>query len=204
MKKLKMFVLTLWALVTPTLAMAEPLSPLPREPRIIDTLKFDTSRTAVLKSDVNNASADAVIKTLVRLDMENQRKITLIIQTNGGIVEDGYRIIGAMKSLRSPLQCIVDHHAYSMGAIIAAYCPTLYMTMFSKIMFHNAFCLGETGLQEPCSENIQHQMQEENEDLARVMGISLDELMNRKSKEWWMTATEAVRAGFATAMVRHI
>lgn len=100
-----------------------------------------------LTGDITEESADQCIRTLHDLCLE-PGEITLIICSDGGSPDDGFRIIDAMAIARTkdcPVNTVVSGKASSMGAII--FCAGVHRTIYrhARIMIHPAYFTDDDG-----------------------------------------------------------
>lgn len=73
-------------------------------------------------------------------------QINLHINSMGGSVIEGMSVIGAIRSIQTPVTAYVDGVAASMGAVIAVACDKVVMYDFSKLMVHNPSCEGNRAI----------------------------------------------------------
>lgn len=180
-------------LVTST-AFAQTESKKPNNYINIDGKK--TERVVGLIGEVSEFSANHVIDTLKTLDKSETSPIYFIIDSPGGSVIDGYRIINQMKITKSPVTCVVDMQAYSMAAILLTYCKTVLINPYGSVMYHAAsFSVGgETDKVVSRVNWIVKQLKEFDEEVAKNLGMTLAEYEAKQQKEWWLTAKEALSA----------
>lgn len=100
-----------------------------------------------LTGDITEESADQCIRTLHDLCLE-PGEITLIICSDGGSPDDGFRIVDAMAIARTkdcPVNTVVSGKASSMGAII--FCAGVHRTIYrhARIMIHPAYFTDDDG-----------------------------------------------------------
>lgn len=186
--------------------MAEKLKPQPLKE--LDKLKPDPKRIVRLYGPIG-MNAERIAEDLERIDA-TPGVVTLAINSPGGSVEAGLYIIRAMEKMKNPLQCVVEANAFSMAAIISAYCPTLYTYKFSQIMFHEA-SYGTDGneskhlAREKMTQTFLNQVYQ---DLSKKLGITprgyKQILKDSPFGEWWISAKDAVRMGMATAVVNKL
>lgn len=104
--------------------------------------EFRVGRVVRLNDDVNEKSALEVIQKLKYLDARNPNKedITLIINSDGGSVNQGMAIYDTMRSLKSDVKTVCEGRAYSMGAyLVAAGTPgKRYALPSCRMMFHES------------------------------------------------------------------
>lgn len=185
---------------------AEKLSKSPNAVRTIEYLDISDDRTIVLKGPIDDKLSYDVSAKLFANDEESHEPILLIIDSPGGSVEAGMGIINQMKDLKSPLVCAVSGQAFSMAAIIASYCPKLYVRDLAMLMFHQASfgAQGSAGLMQGRVGGILKFLKTVELEVAANLGISYEEYHHRIDNEWWITGHEAVAMGFATAVVKHL
>jgi ATP-dependent Clp endopeptidase proteolytic subunit ClpP len=100
-----------------------------------------------LTGEITEENADKCIRALHDLCLE-PGAITMVICSDGGSLDDGFRIIDAMAIARTkgcPVNTVVSGKASSMGAII--FCAGVHRTVYrhSRIMIHPAYYTDETG-----------------------------------------------------------
>ena len=111
-------------------------------------VEVDTEERIIrLTGEITEESADKCIRTLHELCHE-PGEITMIICSDGGSLDDGFRIIDAMAISRTkecPVNTVVSGKASSMGAMI--FCAGVHRTVYrhARIMIHPAYYNGDTG-----------------------------------------------------------
>jgi ATP-dependent Clp protease, protease subunit len=147
---------------------------------------------------VSDASADRLIALIEGADQRKLEGLVIEINTPGGSVESGRLISRAIESAVTPIYCLVDGDAASMGMYILQSCPQRLMTKRSMLMAHNpsagvqgqeqdflnvAAMLKATG--DALGEHVCHRMLLEPKDCrSRFDG-----------KEWWLGYDEALKVG---------
>ena len=111
-----------------------------------------------------------------------------------------------MESIDSPLVCIIETEAYSMGAMIASYCPTLYIHKFAMVMFHEASytAQGSTSRINIRVSATNKFLSEVFGDTAKQLGLSPAEFAAKIHDEWWLTARETVASGIADGIINEL
>jgi ATP-dependent Clp protease protease subunit len=179
--------------------------PLHKQPVRYHNLEMDPERTTVLMGRVEDASVGYAEKDLKAFDKKAKKPIYLVINSPGGDMTSGFHLTRVMQELRSPLVCVVDEKAYSMAAIIAAYCPKLYVQENAMIMFHDATYSfkGKIKDMEQVLTIIKKELTMCFRNVAKRLGLTYEEYMAKieGDKEWWMASDEAVSSGFASALV---
>ncbi len=139
--------------------------------------------------------------------------VVLVLDTRGGEVQAGARIVAALTSLRVPLVCVVSDQAYSMGTYtLEAACPVRLITDTGSLMLHEPYANGTVSLQNPNRWTFSTQAEAQRvvgEGWLRVVAqrlhLTLQALLSRLATaggEWWMSADDALRARAVDAIVR--
>jgi ATP-dependent Clp endopeptidase proteolytic subunit ClpP len=100
-----------------------------------------------LTGEITEESADKCIRSLHDLCKE-PGEITMVICSEGGSLDDGFRIIDAMAIARTkecPVNTVVSGKASSMSAMI--FCTGVHRTVYrhARIMIHPAYYTDDTG-----------------------------------------------------------
>lgn len=104
-------------------------------------------RIVRLTGEITEESADKCIRALHELCLD-QGEITLVICSDGGSLDDGFRVIDAMAIARTkgcPVNTVASGKASSMGAII--FCAGVHRTVYrhARIMIHPAYYTDDAG-----------------------------------------------------------
>ena len=191
-------------LVTP--AFAERLSN-PMTSMEIATYKVRAARSVMLLGAVDENSAKQVDADFTRLNDTSNDPITFIINSNGGRVDYGIDIIYSMQRSLAPVTCLIVGNALSMGAIIATFCPKLYVLKDSIILFHPYQCVLFDVVRVPCIGPLYDRgLQALDKAIARRLGIELAEYLERKNDPdmWVFDAEDAIMMGFASVLIDEI
>lgn len=97
-----------------------------------------TSQPSVIVTQlgpVTPKTADIVISAIEKGNKEH-KPVIVAIDSFGGSVYSGWKIIKAMKMSEVPVICIVDGNAQSMAAVILQACDVRGATPWSVIMYH--------------------------------------------------------------------
>lgn len=206
MKKILATLAVVASLILPQAAFpAKPAALRKKQVKIYSRINIPEDRTVVLKGSIYNYRTDPVVEKLIDLD-EKGKPILLIINSPGGSMVSGDRLITTMKALDSKVICIVDGEAYSMAAIISLQCDKLYATENADFMFHQA-SLGAGGSLSIFKSRSAHWIKwiETYElDIAKKLGLSFKSYKAKIHNEWWMTAREAVEYGLVYGLIRGI
>lgn len=124
------------------------------------------------------------------------------INSQGGSVFDGYTLYNEIKSLRERgvnVTATITGMAASMASVIAMACNTIRMVPHARMMIHDASTEARGN-----SAKLREQadlLDGISEDIAAIYanrtGKTAEEMRELMKKETWMSAKEAVAAGFA-------
>lgn len=167
-----------------------------------DTIEL-TDRIAYLTGAVNTKSISAVIKKVLAYDSESHDEIWLMIDSFGGSVDAGFILIDLIKTIKSPVNCVVTSKAYSMGAILTVFCKKRYMYEHATMMFHEASygALGEDpSIRSRIEFNVKY-LDRIHSEIAKIIKMPLTDYRERIRDAWWVLAPEAVKANFVDGIV---
>jgi len=174
--------------------------------KMVDQINIDEKRLLVIRDDVNEGVIDPLIIKMNKLDKEKKDPIYLIINTRGGQIDSGMSLVTTITSIKSPVICIIDNKAYSMGAVIATYCPKTYIHKYATVMFHYA-AYGVRGPENIVPSRlaiIQKELKKLHLEVASNLGITYDQYIEKIRNEWWMTAEEAVSNKVADVLINKL
>ncbi len=89
--------------------------------------------------DVDDESADWMEGVFSMVEAVKPTAVLIRIDSHGGSVDSGFRIIKAIRASRAPVHCVVDGEADSMAFIILQACTTRGMTAESRLMAHQPY-----------------------------------------------------------------
>jgi ATP-dependent protease ClpP protease subunit len=160
--------------------------------------------TIVLYDTVDESTVQPIINFLVAKDKAGAElgvysPVYIVLNTPGGSVSQGLRLIAAIGATTSPVVCIVDEMAYSMGAAIISFCPTVYVQEDSDIMYHPAsFSIsGDEFIVATRLEHTQKMLKQFHTKLANRFNMSYDEWVSKIRNEWWLNADDALKLGIS-------
>lgn len=130
----------------------------------------------------------------------NKNNIYIFIDSPGGSVEDGYKIITEFQKYN--LTCIVEK-AYSMAFAILQVCKERYILPHGKIMQHQISLgiMNEFGKIQSYLEFISQIEYELLNIQSNKIGITPDDLKNRTNNEWWLFGKNALKENCADKIV---
>jgi ATP-dependent protease ClpP protease subunit len=128
--------------------------------------------------------------------------LTVEIHTGGGSVFDGYRLYNSMQELRSRgvvVTARINTLAASMGSVIAMAADNVEIASNGRMMIHEASLAthGDAEKMRQAAELLEGISDEIAGIYATKTGKTQKEMRAMMKKETWMTAKQAVDAGFA-------
>lgn len=156
-----------------------------------------------LNGEINEQSADLVIYQIQTLQDDSGRPIALFINSGGGSVLDGGRIIDAMLASRRPIITVDAGLSASMAAWIFEYGQKRYMLPHSILMFHMASSSYSGKLNNVYNElMIEIKMMDSlNSIVIEKSHLPKDEVLLKERDEWWMMPEDALRVNLADAVI---
>jgi len=169
-------------------------------------LTLSEKNTVLLNMPIMGAIAATVSKELLEKsdDLKDGEPIYLVLDTPGGSVDDGLKIIEVAKSLPRPVHTVSMFNA-SMGFIISQSLGDRYIISSSTMMSHRA-SIGNISGSFPGSfitrfQSIANQLMKINSDVAARAGIGLNSYLGMIANELWMNPDEALKNKFADKVV---
>lgn len=159
--------------------------------------KLLQERIIFINGEINDESAYDTITKLLYLDSENNEKISLYINSNGGSVIAGLAIIDTMNIIKSDVETYCIGKAYSMGAMILACGKTRYALENSEIMIHSPSTSmeGKTEQIEQSTERLKNTKKKLIELLYKKTNKTKKEIDKNFQKDTFMTSEQAQKFG---------
>ena len=167
---------------------------------------FIKARKIFLWSQVDDLTAEKVVKQLIYLDSLNHDDITIYINSPGGVISSGMAIYDTMQAVKSDVATVVCGQAASMGAVLLAGGAKgkRYAWKNARVMIHQPLISGQ--MFGPASD-IQIQAEEMlriraslNRILSEHTGKKVDQIEADTDRDHFMTAEEAQTYGMVDAI----
>ena len=147
---------------------------------------------------VSDASADQLVALIEAADVRGLEGMVIEMNTPGGSVDAGRLIARAIETAHTPIYCIVDGDAASMGIYILQSCPQRLMTKRSMLMAHDPSLRAQG--QEQDMLDAANMLKATGDALAEHvcsrMKMSFKECRAKfNGKEWWFGYDEALLVG---------
>jgi ATP-dependent protease ClpP protease subunit len=159
------------------------------KPSLIEMGHFDEDNVNLAISQLRELKAAGATNIWIRID------------SSGGSVFDGSRLIKEVEALRMPITCVVDFKAHSMAFnFLEAACSKRLATKRSTFMMHGPGLAEVSGNAKDfalISARLKVAQSALAELAAKRMKLSKDEILKKLDTvtEWWMTWEEALEAG---------
>lgn len=170
--------------------------------------ELDTKDSAIiqLNTEVNETTVDEVIKKMKKANKNTHYKaIYLTLDSPGGNVFDGGRLITAMESSRLPVYTVCTQGCFSMAAQILEHGKERYAVDRAVVMFHPASTsMMYQGEVDKLFSRIEYSKKEI--DIfdaynAKRAGMTYEAFKSKVSKEYWLDSEDALSAHFIDAIV---
>lgn len=161
-------------------------------------IKLTTKNSLILKGSVDDKTISTLIHQMNEMDKKNE--IYLFLDTPGGSVESGQRLISEI--INHNVSCIAEK-AYSMGFAILQSCFKRYIMRHGKLMMHQVqFGLGgELGKVESYLNFVKQMEYEMTRVMADRIGLDVGTFRNKIMNEWWLYGIFALESNCVDEMV---
>jgi ATP-dependent Clp protease protease subunit len=197
---------------SPRRTLEQPTAIAPTAPKIqqkvleITNLNLKKGSVIVLADEVNFDTANAVIKGIRDANAKSTSKpIYLLLDSPGGSVIDGARIISEMQASQAPVYTVCVQLCASMAAMILEYGKERYAVDRSIIMFHpasvGALVQGELDKVVSRFSFLQRYVDKMDHHTAARAGQTYAEFKAKTSRELWIDAEDALAEKLIDAVV---
>lgn len=165
-------------------------------------------REIFLWGEINDESAETIVKKLLYFDSLNNDDITIFINSPGGVISSGLAIYDAMQYAKSSIITICMGQAASFGAVVlcAGTKGKRFVWEHARVLIHQPLISGN--MFGPASD-IQIQAEEMlrirdnlNEILAKHTGQSIKKIAEDTDRDFFMSAEEAKKYGIIDKIVK--
>ena len=162
---------------------------------------FSNSRKVFLWNQVDDESAEKIVKQLIYLDSLSHDDITFYINSPGGVISSGLAIYDCMNAIQSDVVTVCCGQAASMGAVLltAGAKGKRYAWPSARIMIHQPLIQGQ--MEGPASD-IKIQAEEMRRIrsitsgiIAKTTGKTAEEVDRDTERDNFMSAEEAKAYG---------
>lgn len=150
-----------------------------------------------ISGEINDKLANETIKALQKIESDNKSTpILVFINSGGGDVLSGGRIIDAFMASKRPIYTIDIEMTASMAAIIFEHGDKRFMFPHSILMFHMASSsYSDQQINQISSELIliSRLTQSYNIYISKRASIPLNILLINEANEWWLLSPDAIK-----------
>jgi ATP-dependent Clp protease protease subunit len=177
-----------------------------RAPRSLDDRLLRT-RTVTLFDPISPSSSKKMITSLLVLESEDaERPVTVLINSPGGSVDDGFAIYDILRFIKCPVRCLSVGLCASAANIVLMGAPkgSRLALPNSRVLLHQP----STGIQGQASDiaiearEILKLREQLNRMLATETGQPLERIVEDTNRDYWMSAPEAVKYGLFDRVVK--
>ncbi|MEX1012731.1 MAG: ATP-dependent Clp protease proteolytic subunit [Waddliaceae bacterium] len=166
------------------------------------------ARRIFISAPVNNDLAREVVRKLWYLELQDPGKpITMVINSPGGSVDDGFAIWDQAKLISSPVYTLVTGIAASMGSVLSlcAAPKKRFATKNARIMIHQPMISGVIQGQATDLDIQAKEILKTRDKLIQIYvdhtGKDYDTIKLAIDRDTWMTAEEAKKYGLIDHVV---
>jgi len=165
-------------------------------------------REIFLWGEINDESAETVVKKILYFDSVNNEDITIYVNSPGGVISSGLAIYDAMQYAKSPICTVCMGQAASFGAVVlcAGTKGKRLVWEHARVLIHQPLISGN--MFGPASD-IQIQAEEMlrirdklNEILAKHTGQPVKKIVEDTDRDFFMSAEEAKKYGIIDKIVK--
>jgi len=152
---------------------------------------------------INEVMASRVVKQLLVLDTLSHKPITLVINSGGGSVYDGFAIIDTMRGIASPVITLISGAACSMAGLISISGDAKIMTVNSVWMAHDV-ATGDYDYVTKFLARAEHSKEVQKRcfaHLAKYTKLSQSDLTKARNQELWLYAEDCKKKGIVEGIV---
>jgi ATP-dependent Clp protease protease subunit len=151
-------------------------------------------------------TVDPLIKQIEEVNESKNDFFILEMNTPGGSVSDGFRLVKAIENSPKLSVCVIDGEGYSMGFYILQSCDVRIMTKRSALMAHEpAF----GAIQGPVTidklkslmDSLRVTTNASEEFICKPLALPLNECKAKIHAEWWMDWKDAIKYRAVDAVV---
>ncbi len=170
--------------------------------------QFLKRREIFLWGEINDESAESIVKKILYFDSQKNDDITLYINSPGGVISSGFAIFDAMQYVKSDVATICMGQAASMASVLLTAGTKGKRSIWehARVLIHQPLISGN--MFGPASD-IQIQAEEMlrlrddlNHILADCTGQSFEKIVEDTDRDFFMAAEEAKTYGIVDKVIK--
>lgn len=158
-----------------------------------------------LTSEVNSMSVDIVINDITKFNKKDNRPIYLLLDSPGGSVMDGSRLVSVIEGSKNRIKCIDVGLSASMAFIILEHCHTRMAVSRATLMGHPAslqvMFQGELDKIVSRLTYMKRYVDKFDKNIAKRAGMSYEKFKLLTQQELWIDSADAVSLGLLDEIV---
>ncbi len=165
------------------------------------------ARSIFISEGIDASMARRVISDLLVLDEQNHETINIYLNSPGGEINSGFAIFDTIRYVKSPIRVINAGLCASIATIINVSVPKAqrYALPNARFLIHQPLIMGQVEGQasdlEITAKEILKLREKINQLLAEACGQSIDRVAEDTTRDYWMTAQEALGYGLISKIV---
>lgn len=171
----------------------------------VKRLDLTSARVTYLTSEVNSESVNKVIGDIQEFNNSGSGPIYLILDSPGGSVIDGARLITAMQASKSPIYAVDTGLAASMAFVILEHANQRLAVPRSVLMAHPAsiglMYQGELDKAVSRLSFLKRFVDKMDYYIAARSGMTYEEFKLRSNREFWIDSSDALKQHFLDGVV---
>lgn len=178
----------------------------------------DQFRSIVLSNDIDNESVEEVIQFILdanEYDDEQEsaikdferKPIKLVVNSFGGVIYDGFALVGVIKTSKTPIYTYCYGYAMSMGLPIFAAGWQRIASKYATFMYHEALNnypqFDKLSIIKDDLDECNRLMKQYDEILLLNSTVSQKQLddVKKSRRDWYFTAEEALKYGIVDEII---
>ncbi|HIA04586.1 MAG TPA: ATP-dependent Clp protease proteolytic subunit [Myxococcales bacterium] len=169
------------------------------------------TRTVLFSSDVSNRSVSEIVDTLLALEDDDPEKpITILINSPGGSVNDGYALVDIIRFISPQVRVVGAGLVASMGIslLLSVDKEFRFCLPNTRFMLHQPRFMGTVRgtvaeLEITASEMLKMK-DKSNQEVADATGQTLDKVAKDTARDFWLGSDEALKYGLVTQVISDV
>lgn len=160
-------------------------------------------RHLFINSEISAHHAAEIVKSLLVLDMMENKPIQIYITSPGGRVDWGFAIIDVMKQIRSKVITIANGQVCSMGTLIAIAGDERKCFKNTTFMFHDMFS-GVVDYSQKMKARLDYTEKLYNKLESHILSntkLTKEDVDLSRNEELWVFAEDAVEKGLVDSII---
>lgn len=165
------------------------------------------ARSIFISEGIDAAVARRVISDSLILDEQSDATISVYLNSPGGEINSGFAIFDTLRYVKSPVRVINAGLCASIATIINISVPKerRYTLPNARFLIHQPLIMGQVEGQasdlEITAKEILKLREKINKLLAEACGQSIERVAEDTTRDYWMTAQEALEYGLVSKII---